>query len=889
VVPGENAGNPLVIRPGYEDDAIWTHVDNGWITPGWSCTAEQFFASYAMLPGWQRWIPRYRYGLIQAIHNDGTADVLIDATVSSAKHRYTLQPFGVNELQGQDTLLESVPFQYMNCDWEAFSVDDHVVVELREQESGPFSATGWGDPWIIGFVTNPRTCLLFVESGLADFHWVQIAVAQNTEAAADLYYPKQLQDLVGQYGGIRGEFVETDTPLWHDWTGVLAGGPGSRFRGYGAPPLESLSITTDRSSPTDSNRYLSADAQYMQMALPGKLKFAVAAAMGAKQYGFGWNDPYCKRPNKGRTFAIITDVVYPGEATESSPVRLEYYLARLSAGEPLEIWALDYDTKNPDVALAVEAFLDLGPISQGESESQRYERLRIEANILGTIQPPDFDEISATPDFFTSFDLDVTGNPEDYGFQVDWMGRRFAIVTRETSFDGLGQTEYHTARYYYGTIAPRKQKHLGNTVFDIEFNLLEGPTNYTPKHLRDHLFRYNFKDDEHEWRSYVTDPGSYQGLDADAVPVYVFFDPVDRLSIVRHSREIPGSSAQPSNWNTFAESIIDCNPLAGNHTSGELLWYKTGPFDVHGYYMERERTSGQGDMEIQWNFINIETTGGATEYVSQRHEIWADSFSEIVVDHDVVDSWTGSSDWTCTPTSGPFNPPTFSGYDMTIIQGSGRRDFQQNTVTDDSFRSILIIPGFDSSRVYAGYLFERRDEATHRQNIRNCAIAVRDDPGKPPDHPGSGTVWEWRLNAPLTGFRNNAGTGSITYISGRPRWRIEGVMTLTSHESEDLITSEINVWINLGTDTEPETTHNADTEPDVNDVKTEALGRWNIFRDVSSQNTAIEAFRSKFSNNYNGVWTNDFNSPDDPSQKVGRSDGIPLRTYNWDICWPGSG
>lgn len=100
----------------------------------------------AMLPGWQKWKPTYRYGTITALTiaetEGGTdyCDVTLEASVS------TQQTLDVN----QTTTLSNVEIDYMDCNGAGFKVGDIVVVQFISQN--------WDSPKVIGYKTEPKYC-----------------------------------------------------------------------------------------------------------------------------------------------------------------------------------------------------------------------------------------------------------------------------------------------------------------------------------------------------------------------------------------------------------------------------------------------------------------------------------------------------------------------------------------------------------------------------------------------------------------------------------------------------------------------------------------------------------------------------------------------------------
>jgi len=113
-------------------------------------TPEQVFWNAAVLPGWQKWKPSYRKATITAIDEEaGTVDVDLDPATSSAKR------LNVNQAEA----LAGVEVVYMDCNADAFDVDDRVVVE--------FDGMTWDSPKVIGFVENPKPCTwVYVGDGI---------------------------------------------------------------------------------------------------------------------------------------------------------------------------------------------------------------------------------------------------------------------------------------------------------------------------------------------------------------------------------------------------------------------------------------------------------------------------------------------------------------------------------------------------------------------------------------------------------------------------------------------------------------------------------------------------------------------------------------------------
>lgn len=139
-IPGES--RYFNIYPGYNsEEARYNQARDGQLVPILAQTAAQVFYNLAMLPGWQKWRPTYRYGTITAIDVDNdTANVTLDNTLSAQ----------LNININQASSLENVPVVYMECNAEAFEVGDIVLVKFLNQQ--------FQTPVIIGFRDHPKPC-----------------------------------------------------------------------------------------------------------------------------------------------------------------------------------------------------------------------------------------------------------------------------------------------------------------------------------------------------------------------------------------------------------------------------------------------------------------------------------------------------------------------------------------------------------------------------------------------------------------------------------------------------------------------------------------------------------------------------------------------------------
>lgn len=140
-VPGERNGVPVLIKPAYADNAVFDQDADGQLQYSIASTPEGFFWNYAMLPGWQKWMPTYRLGVISNLDEENdTCTVTFDNVISSA------QNLDINVWQ----TFQGVPIQYMGCNAIAFENGDRVVVKFVGQDATV--------PIVIGFETNPKIC-----------------------------------------------------------------------------------------------------------------------------------------------------------------------------------------------------------------------------------------------------------------------------------------------------------------------------------------------------------------------------------------------------------------------------------------------------------------------------------------------------------------------------------------------------------------------------------------------------------------------------------------------------------------------------------------------------------------------------------------------------------
>lgn len=135
----DEGGQGVVIQPGYDSEAVYQPSRDGALFPNLAQSGVQIYFNAAVLPGVQKWFPRYRVGEITKLQTD-LCNVRLDSATSSA------QGLPINQTE----LLADVPIVYMDCNGSAFTEGDRVVVR--------FTANG---PLVIGFESDPVPCSLF--------------------------------------------------------------------------------------------------------------------------------------------------------------------------------------------------------------------------------------------------------------------------------------------------------------------------------------------------------------------------------------------------------------------------------------------------------------------------------------------------------------------------------------------------------------------------------------------------------------------------------------------------------------------------------------------------------------------------------------------------------
>lgn len=220
-VPGEPM-MPILIKPGFEESAGYDQARDGQMIERPLMSGAQAYLNAALLPGWQKWRPTYRFGIITEI--DETADtctIEIEPSRSSAQN-LDVEPIGA---------LTAVPIEYRECNAAAFQEGDSVLIEYRGQLADA--------PVVIGFKENPRYCDPYViisytaHNSTLDQSWCNYLIWDNrtetaVKASAELFNPSS-------FLRIRSAVVQRGNELLFS---------ASRFPGAEETPLDVLTVAS---------------------------------------------------------------------------------------------------------------------------------------------------------------------------------------------------------------------------------------------------------------------------------------------------------------------------------------------------------------------------------------------------------------------------------------------------------------------------------------------------------------------------------------------------------------------------------------------------------------------------------------------------------------------
>jgi hypothetical protein len=200
-IPGE--ASAFNIAPGAP---AYSPSDHGILQPITTMPPWEFLYNIMQLPGWQKWMPTFRYGVITSLNDDKTfAAVLLNNATSSQ------QSLEIN----QSDVLSNVSFDYMDIGGALFREDDVVLISFVGQK--------WASPVIIGYKDNPLyQYTWFWDMGSETNSFGTLHFADPIE---NFYTLTALSDELGEYTSYHIHFDETffHMPMnpWHVYGTLL--------------------------------------------------------------------------------------------------------------------------------------------------------------------------------------------------------------------------------------------------------------------------------------------------------------------------------------------------------------------------------------------------------------------------------------------------------------------------------------------------------------------------------------------------------------------------------------------------------------------------------------------------------------------------------------------
>lgn len=228
-INGEATARPKDPATGLPDTSIPEKVQitaggkdgKGIITPVKAQDEKEWYIAEILKPGWQKWKPTFRVGIITAIDyvkNQCNIDLLYgESSViknkavkdSEGKIIKKSQCYEINQTED----LKDVKFSYLTCDASAFIEGDRVVIEFEEQN--------WKKPIVIGFETLPRPCSVQIKIRVKSVETVGEFVTFCSKRADDWRVVRGLldqfcssdrlsgfvPDLVKWYNSIVGQYI----------------------------------------------------------------------------------------------------------------------------------------------------------------------------------------------------------------------------------------------------------------------------------------------------------------------------------------------------------------------------------------------------------------------------------------------------------------------------------------------------------------------------------------------------------------------------------------------------------------------------------------------------------------------------------------------------------
>jgi len=193
----------LLIRPGYTDAAVYNYTRDGQLHHRIGMSSAQAYFNAAILPGWQKWEPLHRIGVIASVNTDEDTCTLNLQSEDSSANALLIDP-PTNTLT-----LEDVPIEYMNCHSVVFEEGDRVLVEFEDRD--------WAKPRVIGFEKEPKRCYIIMAYNLG-FRYIQRFFDDADPSGypskpAELWRNRGVTEVVVKLWGGDGQALLYDTRL----------------------------------------------------------------------------------------------------------------------------------------------------------------------------------------------------------------------------------------------------------------------------------------------------------------------------------------------------------------------------------------------------------------------------------------------------------------------------------------------------------------------------------------------------------------------------------------------------------------------------------------------------------------------------------------------------
>ena len=386
------------------------------------------------LPGFQRWKPRYREGIISNLDVTGNlCTVAFNEEYEFSSIVGDVQFVGEKYSIFQTPSIDKVPVVYMECHAAAFLNGDSVIVSFSRD---------WETPTVIGFVDHPKFCGMYMESGFLNV-LSAIECAELSRRPARIQYNTVQADYISSSPTPIQGMVTFETP---DFEGQpLAHGSESRAIGCSSPAdtmtLCDILYENGGYCPADILARKQLPINMPSSQFSGKLRMMVQAiygstrtdyklgedvggsglSIGGKVITFGY----------GPSFGLFTTSTFDYFLIEASTTKVQYHPIEVSPMSQTFISQLN----NPELSF------DADDIK------------KIEAYILSTAVIKTGDGVTVDGSAIAP-----SGDPWYYGWHWSWDGSQGDICLQKADH---GNSEYKISRCRLDIVHSSEQVNVG--------------------------------------------------------------------------------------------------------------------------------------------------------------------------------------------------------------------------------------------------------------------------------------------------------------------------------------------------------------------------------------------------------------------------------------------